>query len=214
MIETLPNAVVGVGVGAIVGSFITTWAVRTARGEQALTGRSRCDGCGKALSFAATLPLASFAVLKGRCQSCRAKIDAAHPFGEAAGAVIGAFAATRSSPLEATLIVGMGVVVLAASVIDAKTLRLPNALTLATAILAGALATSRHQEVEGVVAALVVAVALAVLRVTIRSEGAPGLGLGDVKLAAALALWLGAASSWMLVLACALGLAEIGRAHV
>jgi leader peptidase (prepilin peptidase)/N-methyltransferase len=47
-----------------------------------------------------------------------------------------------------------------------------------------------------------------------RLDGEPGLGLGDAKLVAALALWLGSATAYMILLATLLGLtvAVLGRA--
>jgi leader peptidase (prepilin peptidase)/N-methyltransferase len=39
-----------------------------------------------------------------------------------------------------------------------------------------------------------------------RRSGEPGLGLGDVKLLAALALWLGLATPWLIAAASLLGL--------
>jgi leader peptidase (prepilin peptidase)/N-methyltransferase len=56
-------------------------------------------------------------------------------------------------------------------------------------------------------AALTAAILLPLRKVFVRRMGDPGLGLGDVKLVAALALWLGPATPTMAVLACVLGLA-------
>lgn len=209
MIESLTRIAAGVCVGSILGSFVTNWGVRAARGEQAMIGRSRCDTCAAPLDFVTSAPIVSFAILGGRCKACRAPIDPVHPLGETAGALIGAFALLAPSPAEGALAAGLGFTVLAASVIDAKTLRLPNALMAATALLALGLAIVRHEWIPGLAAALVVGGGLAAVRLGVRSGGQPGLGLGDVKLAAALALWLGLASSWMLVVAAALGLAAM-----
>lgn len=206
MIEALTKVAAGVLLGSVLGSFVTNWGIRAARGEQALAGRSHCDACKTPLAFALTIPVVSFALLGGRCRTCGVKIDAVHPLGESAGVLIGIFAVLTPSPLEAALTASLGFTVLMAAVIDAKTLRLPNALSLTAAFLALGLALVRDDLIEGLVASLVIGGALAALRLAVRSGQVPGLGLGDVKLAAALALWLGAASSWMLVVAATLGL--------
>jgi leader peptidase (prepilin peptidase) / N-methyltransferase len=209
LIEILARAAAGVVLGSVLGSFVTNWGVRAARGEQAFSGRSHCDACQAPLTFAQTAPILSFALLRGRCKSCGVRIDAAHPLGETAGAMIGLFALLAPSLPEAALRAALGFSIMAAAVIDAKTLRLPNSLTLVAALLALGLALERDQLIEGLAAAVIIGAVLAGLRRAVRSGSTPGLGLGDVKLAAALALWLGAASSWMLVLASGLGLIAI-----
>ena len=48
---------VGAVMGAIVGSFIATLVLRWPQGEQASTGRSRCDGCGVAIRPVDLIPI-------------------------------------------------------------------------------------------------------------------------------------------------------------
>lgn len=74
--------------GACVGSFIGTWSLRRARGEQALVGRSRCDDCHRRLSWAEMAPVASYLVLGGRCRSCRAPLDRLQLASEVGGALV------------------------------------------------------------------------------------------------------------------------------
>ena len=60
---------------------------------------------------------------------------------------------------------------------------------------------------EGVVAGLATLLILGGFSLIYeRRRGAVGLGLGDVKLFAALALWLGAATPWMVLASMVLGL--------
>ena len=61
--------------GAIVGSFLGAALVRLPRGESVVAGRSRCDGCGRALAPAELVPVLSYLALRGRCRACRARID-------------------------------------------------------------------------------------------------------------------------------------------
>lgn len=194
-------------VGACAGSFAVTAALRSLRGEQALAGRSRCDGCGETLGFAATAPVVSYAVLRGACARCGSRIDPAHVAGEIAGAMLGGLAFWLTPPPQAALIVALGLVLLAASVIDQRIQRLPDPLTLAVALLSLGLAALNGQILIGIAAAAVTFGLLEGLRRSfLRLRGRVGLGAGDVKLLSALALWLGTATPWAIALAALVGL--------
>ncbi|MDO8297676.1 MAG: A24 family peptidase [Caulobacter sp.] len=194
-------------IGACAGSFAATAALRSLRGEKALAGRSRCDGCGQALGFAATTPIISFAVLRGACARCGSRIDSAHVAGEAAGATLAGAAFWLVPPAEAALTAALGLVLVAASIIDQRTQRLPNLLTLAVALLCLGLAALNGQVLVGIAAATITFVLLEGLRRGfLRLRGHAGLGSGDVKLLCALALWLGVATPWAIALAALVGL--------
>jgi leader peptidase (prepilin peptidase)/N-methyltransferase len=204
----LANALAGFVVGGVVGSFVTNWALRRARGEQALHGRSACESCNVSLTFVQTAPFVSYPALRGRCAGCRAAIDPLHPIGEMAGGLVGWLIATAPDPIQGALLGALGFASLAAAVIDAKTLRLPKALTGTVAIFALALALTRGALIEGVLAGLANGLfLLAVRRFGPRHGAGPGLGLADVKFTAGLAVWLGAFSGFLIWLTAVLGLA-------
>ena len=126
-------------VGLCLGSFVTTAALRSAHGEQALAGRSHCDGCGVSLGFARTTPVLAYVALRGVCADCGARIDPLHLAGEVAGGLIVGLAfyiapCTRVAPLAA-----LGLLLLASAVYDAKTRKLPDLLTFAVAALGAVL---------------------------------------------------------------------------
>ncbi|HEX7760106.1 MAG TPA: prepilin peptidase [Caulobacteraceae bacterium] len=207
-----PVLALGACVGLCAGSFVTTAAIRAARGEAFLVGRSHCDACGVTLGFAATAPVVGYVATRGACAVCGGAIDRAHLFGEVAGAALltGPFALLAWP--QAALVAGLGLVLLAAGVFDLKTQRLPNRLTAASAALAAALAWTHGGPslVTGVIAAAVTVVLLQGLRLGYaRWRGETGLGFGDVKLLAGLALWLGTATPWAVVAASTLGLASM-----
>ncbi|HUO23356.1 MAG TPA: A24 family peptidase [Caulobacteraceae bacterium] len=191
--------------GPCLGSFAATAALRRADGGQAIVGRSRCDSCGVGLRYADTVPVISYLRLRGACGACGARIDARHVAGEIAGGVIvlSAFA-VAASPTRAVLLSALGLTLLASAVHDLKTKRLPDAFTLALAVLGAGLAVLRSAQDlwEGMIAGAVAFVGLEVLRrAFIRFRGKPGLGFGDVKLLAALALWLGLLTPWAMAAA-------------
>jgi leader peptidase (prepilin peptidase)/N-methyltransferase len=195
--------------GAVSGSFVSTAALRTAAGEEVLGGRSHCDGCARTLSWVETVPLVSYAAGAGRCRVCRSRIHLAHPLSEAAGAMIAVLVGAATPWSVALWMTVMGAVLAAAALIDLRTQRLPNALTAVVAICAAGLAAQRGeaQVLSGLVAAAVAVIILILVRAAFsKLRGDPSLGVGDVKLIAALALWLGALTPFMVALAALAGL--------
>ena len=198
--------------GACFGSFAATAALRWTRAEQALVGRSRCDACGVALGFARTLPVVSYLGQGGACANCGAQIDPLHLDGEVAGAAI-VVATLIAAPLErAGLVAALGLVLLTSALADARAQRLPDRLTLAAAVIGSVLAALRSPTdllIGAGAAALTFLVFEALRRGFLAATGKPGLGFGDVKLAAALAAWLGLATPWAIAIASGLGLAAM-----
>jgi leader peptidase (prepilin peptidase)/N-methyltransferase len=206
------SLIVALPLGAVVGSFAATAGLRWARGEQALTGRSRCDACAAPLSFGATVPIVSFVRLRGACAGCRSPIHPMHLAGEVLGASL-AMVSVAILPIGPGLAVAvLGLVLIAAAAADLASCRLPDVASLATAILGLGLAMHRSPAaaLTGLAAAALTGGTLLLLRRGFAARrGDPSLGLGDVKLAAALALWLGAATPWAMAVAGLLGLAQI-----
>ena len=198
--------------GACCGSFVATAAIRGARGEQVLAGRSHCDHCAAPLAFHQTIPLASYLLRGGECGGCGGRIDALHIFGEAGGAIVGAsviLAPELASGLWLSrgLLAALGTVLLGLTLTDLRTLRLPDTLIACTGALSAALAWMTATLGVGLFAAAATFALLELLRrgfIALRS--APGLGFGDVKLLAALAIWLGPRTPLALALACVFAL--------
>ena len=212
MIPAWPAIGLGFPIGLCLGSYATTAAMRRARSEASSRGRSHCDGCGAGLGFAETVPLYSYLLRHGACACCGARIDPLHPAGEIAGGVAVAIPFALLPPSTALLVATLGLLLLAASVFDAKTRRLPDALTLAAALICAGLALVRglpHLALNAAVAMAAILVLEALRRLFGRAKGEAGLGFGDVKLIAALALWLGALTPWMVTLASVAGLAAV-----
>jgi len=204
-----PTLLMAGATGLALGSYAVTAGLRFARGEASTMGRSHCDACGCSLPFAETVPVLSYLLARGACARCRAGIDPIHLVGELAGLTVVVAAAWTFDPVRTPLLSLLGLTLVAASAIDWKIQRLPDALTLIIAACAALLASTRSQSalLEGIVAALAAGLILLALRaIGRRVRNEPGLGLGDVKLVAALALWLGAWTPWMVVGAAIAGL--------
>jgi leader peptidase (prepilin peptidase) / N-methyltransferase len=206
-------SVLGGALGAVVASYVTTAALRATDDTAPSGERSACDGCRRPLSLGEMVPIASYVALRGRCGICSAPISPAHPWGELAGLSIGAAIALAAPDWRAAPLAVMATALLALAVVDARTRTLPDVLVGVVALSAAVLAVGRGEAavMEGVVSLVASAVTLLSVRWASQAwRGQAGLGLGDVKLVGALALWLGAATPSMVVVAAVLGLAAFG----
>lgn len=210
MIDLIASAATAACTGAVLASFATTAAIRSASDQSAWRGRSRCDGCRAPLGWSATIPIFAYAALRGRCRSCRGRIDPAHLLGELAGAMGGVLVLQIASSPRAAVVAALGLTLLALAAFDARTLRIPDRFSLLVAVLAVVLAAMSGLEalVVGLASGALAFGALAMVRVLSRtSDGDYGLGLGDAKLVGALAIWLGTQTPLAVGVASLLGLA-------
>ena len=195
-------------IGASVGAFAATAAIRLADGRNPWRGRSCCDGCGRRLSVLETLPLIGMAAAGGRCRACGAPIDALHLIAEALGAALTLLCLWTHPGWEGALLSGLGLLLLTTSVVDARIFRLLDVFTAPIALLALVWAWRRDQMIEGAAAAAIAGAVLYGLKTALeRRRRKPMLGLGDIKLVMALALCLGERTPLMLTCAALAGLA-------
>ncbi|MBU6165333.1 MAG: A24 family peptidase [Alphaproteobacteria bacterium] len=184
---------IGAVLGLVIGSFL---AVLTGRWPQglAITGRSRCDGCGVQLGVAELVPLLSFIALRGRCRHCAAAIAPRHLAIELAAAVVGAVMLWRYPLLPGLVAAGAGWWLLALIVLDAEHQWLPDRLTLPL-IPAGLLLghwLGYAPLGDRALAALLGFGTLAALRLGWRLRtGREGMGGGDPKLFAGIGALVG-----------------------
>jgi leader peptidase (prepilin peptidase)/N-methyltransferase len=207
--------VTGWEVGALlvapaVGSFAGLLADRMPEGRPVVAGRSTCDGCGRALRPAALIPLLSFALQRGRARCCGAALRPFLPAVEVGAAAVAVWAAAATDgPLAlATALLGWGLLALA--LIDARCMRLPDALTLPLAAAGLAVAAAGMTGPLALHAAGAAA-GWAILRLSalvwLRLRGVEGMGAGDAKLLGAGGAWLGLAGlPSALLWACGFGL--------
>ncbi|MFD1788790.1 prepilin peptidase [Sphingomonas floccifaciens] len=196
------------GLGAIFGSFIATVAVRWP--APALTGRSRCDGCGRTLAAYELVPILSWLALRGGCRTCGGRIGLLHPVIEMIAAAIGIAAGVAASGAPAVAGAVFGWLLLLAGAIDFVAFRLPNPVTMTIALLglatglAGLEPDLTDRAIGGVAG---FGVLWLISAAYVRARGRIGLGGGDAKLLGAIGLWLGwRALPWVVLVACMLGL--------
>jgi leader peptidase (prepilin peptidase)/N-methyltransferase len=180
-----------------VGSWLGVLVRRWPQGRKVVMARSACDHCGHRLGPADLVPLASFAVLRGRCRYCGGPIEWFHPAIELASLIIAAAAvATDGDGLLSWIDAALGWSLLCAAWIDAETFRLPDLLTLPL-ILAGLGVTWAFLPVALYDHAAAAALGYLGFRLLDQAYLAlrhrHGLGEGDAKLLAAAGAWLGLA---------------------
>lgn len=161
------------------------------------TARSRCPACGTTLAWYDLVPIWSFLLLRGRCRLCRARIDPAELGVELAALVPAVLAVALLEPLAAFLAACVGWILLAAALVDRRTLLLPDLLTLpllAAGLLGAWAGLAPASPLGGLAGALLGFAGTALIgELYHRLRGREGLGLGDAKLLAAAGAWLGPA---------------------
>src|SRR5438445_12946584 len=88
-------------VGAIIGSFLNVVIHRLPREESIVFPNSRCPSCGTVIAFYDNIPLLSYAVLRGRCRSCKTHISVRYPAVELLTALLSVAVACRRRPTPA-----------------------------------------------------------------------------------------------------------------
>lgn len=187
--------------GSAAGAFARRFPDRLA---DWVSGRSRCPACGTALAARDLVPLLSYLLLRGRCRHCRAPIDPAEPGVELAALLLAALAVLLLEPLPALLAALVGWVLLAAALVDRRTLLLPDLLTLplvAVGLAAAGLGLAPASPLGSLAGALLGLAGTALLAEAYRRlRGREGLGMGDAKLLAGAGAWLGPGSLPLVVL--------------
>ena len=124
--------------GAIIGSFLNVVIHRVPREESVAFPASHCPSCAAAIRPYDNIPVVSWALLRGRCRSCRAPISARYPAVELLTAALFALTYLLHSGLTLSLPFDLAFVaaIVALVFIDAEHMILPNVITYPGAALA------------------------------------------------------------------------------
>jgi len=116
--------------GLIFGSFLNVVIHRVPRGESIVFPGSHCAACGAPIKAFDNIPLVSFALLGGRCRSCRARISLSYPAVElGAGLTFVAIVFKTGPSWEALLEFAFACVMISLVFIDARHQLLPDVIT-------------------------------------------------------------------------------------
>jgi leader peptidase (prepilin peptidase)/N-methyltransferase len=192
--------------GAVFGSFLNVVAYRLPRHESLITPASHCPRCATPVRPYDNIPILSWLILRGHCRSCGEPISPRYPLVEAAtgllcvGAVL-----VHHSAASIALSIGLIVIVIPAALIDLEHRIIPNRLNAlgGVAALVIGLALDPSGEPERLIAGAAAGGFL--LAAALAYPG--GMGMGDVKLAAVIGLFLGKAVAPAILMALILGVA-------
>ena len=208
-------AVVGL-LGLLVGSFVNVVIHRIPLGSSVVSPRSHCPKCGTQLRAVENIPVLSWILLGAKCRHCASGISTRYPLVEILNACIfvtiaGVIGFTPTLPV--ALVLGSALIALA--FIDAEHMILPNRITypLFLLLLLYRVADSIFLTgdpspiLEGLLGSMVGGGFLLGLGALWRIlRGVEAMGLGDVKMMAAVGMFLG----WDLVLLAILIAAFLG----
>ena len=175
---------------------------------------SRCPSCNAAIKPWHNVPVLGWLALRGKCAACGARISVQYPLVEAATGLLGAICAWRfgwHAELLPALLLTWSLVAL--TVIDLRTLLLPDSITLPLLWLGlllslGKVFTTPSASIIGAAAGYL---SLWSLYHAFRLlTGKEGMGYGDFKLLAALGAWFGWQSLPLVILLSSLAGAVIG----
>jgi leader peptidase (prepilin peptidase) / N-methyltransferase len=176
--------------GLILGSFLNVVAYRLPRGESLALPASRCPGCESPIKPYDNIPVVSWLLLRGRCRSCGQSIAWRYPLVELSTALLLALTVVVvGTNQEVWLGLAFVLLLVPVTVIDFDFRIIPNKLMLVGTVAAVAiLVLTRPDDMpEHLIAAAAAGGFLLVAAIAYPA----GMGMGDVKLAFVMGLFLG-----------------------
>lgn len=201
-------ALVGI-TGLAIGSFLNVVVYRVPAGMSVVHPRSACPNCGHEITARENIPLLSWLVLRGKCSNCAEPISKRYPLVELAGAaafvVVGIWfapqfaavvtpLATAALALKLVAFLYLAAISLALAIIDIETHKLPNVIVLPGYAVGVALlgtAALLQGDLVGLGRMAAGAGILFFFYFVLAMISPRGMGMGDVKLAGVLGLFLG-----------------------
>ncbi len=181
--------------GLIFGSFLNVCIYRIPKGESIVWPPSHCPHCGAPIKPIDNIPVVSYVVLGGKCRSCKAEISTRYPLVELlTGFLFAGLFWKFGFSSETFVFVVLGLLLITISFIDIDYRLILNKITLPGMVLGVILTLSFHilsykQVLMGFVMGGGGLLAVALLGgLLFRKES---MGMGDIKLAAMVGVFLG-----------------------
>ncbi len=176
--------------GAVIGSFLNVVAYRLPRKESLLHPPSRCPECGTPIKPYDNVPVLGWMWLRGRCRACRAPIPVRYPLVELVTGLLCAacvlrFGADRDVWLPLVFVLVLVPIIF----IDLDHRIIPNKITYPAAVIAPLLVLAFDS--DDIVEHLIAGAAAFFFLFAAAWFYPKGMGVGDVKLAGVMGLFLG-----------------------
>jgi leader peptidase (prepilin peptidase)/N-methyltransferase len=186
--------------GLVIGSFLNVVAYRLPRGESLVAPGSHCPGCNTPIRPWDNVPLLSWLLLRGRCRECGERISPRYPLVElATAAVFAAVALVRGLNDDLAVLLPFAAMLIAVADIDLEHRIVPNKILLPMAVWGvAASAVVRTNMLPELLIAGAAAFTFLLVAALIHPAG---MGMGDVKLAGVMGLYLGASVAPALLIA-------------
>jgi leader peptidase (prepilin peptidase) / N-methyltransferase len=169
--------------GLLVGSFLNVLIARLPEGESLVHPGSRCPHCGHPVRPYDNVPVLSWLWLRGRCRDCGQPISARYPLVEALTGVLCALVVV------AWLGIALVLTLVPITFIDLDRRIIPNRIVGPSAVVA--LVILALTDVDALPDHLIAAAAAGGFFLLAALAYPRGMGMGDVKLAALIGLYLG-----------------------
>ena len=176
--------------GLLIGSFLNVVAYRLPRGESVVFPASHCPSCDTPIKPYDNVPVLSWLILRGRCRSCHTAISARYPIVEAVTAgLLVAVVLTQGEGADLWLGLAFVILLVPVTLIDLDHRIIPNTLMLIGTIASVVILLLTD---PGALTEHLIAGAAAGGFLLIAALAYPGgMGMGDVKLAFVMGLFLG-----------------------
>jgi leader peptidase (prepilin peptidase) / N-methyltransferase len=189
---TAAGAVLAGLFGAIIGSFLNVVAYRLPRGESLSHPPSRCPSCGAPVKPYDNIPVLSWLLLRGRCRNCKEPISWRYPLVEAATGILCALVVVaKGADQDAILGIVLVLLLVPITLIDFDTQIIPNKITYPGVVVG--IAIVALTDLDSLPENLIAAFAAGGFFFIAWFLKPGGMGLGDVKLAFMLGVYLGRA---------------------
>lgn len=183
--------------GLCVGSFLNVCINRLINGESVISPASRCPKCKQKIKWYDNIPVISFLLLQGKCRYCRGRISLQYPIVELLTAVI------FLCMYKEVWFLFLALMLLVISFIDLKTKIIPDIITI-PGIVIGLVFKLVFAFVDKdwagfFDASLGMVLGLGIFGfIVFASRG--GMGMGDIKLAGLIGVFLGLEKAFLMIL--------------
>jgi leader peptidase (prepilin peptidase) / N-methyltransferase len=191
--------------GLIAGSFISVVAHRVPRGLSIVGPRSQCPSCSEVIAAYDNIPVISWLLLRGRCRHCGTPISPRYPAVELSlgAAFVATVLVLWDDPAQLALGLVFVATLAAVTLTDLERQIIPNRILAASAI--AALAIAAMADPASLPERAIAAAAAGGLLLVAALAYPRGMGMGDVKLAGLMGLYLGSAVAPALLVGFAVG---------